>query len=172
MDMGYCGDGKMFEQFLRLFNRIKTDATQRLQAQNKAVPVKNETLNALNAGPDMTIPAEVNVPETKPEQLLLPSMEPEPVVVSKPAVERHFSMPLPSSISGEEVAMVQHAVKKTSNERFKYVEKPLTPLVKEEPKKPEDIIKYNIKPLTMQAPAEHKDAARSDVIVYGGKSQN
>ena len=68
--------------------------------------------------------------------------------------------------------MVQHAIKKTSSERFKYVDKTLKPMEKEVHKKPEDIIKYNIKPLTMQAPVEHKDTARSDVIVYGGKTRN
>ena len=162
----------MFEQFIHLFNRVKAEVTQKLPVQKKAEPVKKEPLNALPAGQDITRLAELNVPETKPEPLLLPSMEPEPVAVSKPAAERNLTMPLPSSISGEEVAMVQHAVKKTSTERFKYVEKPLRPMEKTESKKPGDIIKYKIKPLTMQSQPEHKDTARSDVIVYGGKTQN
>ncbi len=166
------GMEKMFERFMLLFNRVKTDVAQRMPIQNKTAPVKNETLNALTAGQNIDTPAEAYVPETKPETLLLPSMEPEPVIESKPAAERNLSMPLPSSISGEEVAMVQHAVKKTSTERFKYVEKPFQPMEKEEQKKPEDIIKYKIKPLNMQTPVEHKDTAHSDVIVYGGKTQN
>jgi|WetSurMetagenome_2_1015567.scaffolds.fasta_scaffold133166_2 hypothetical protein len=158
----------MFEQVIRLFSRVKTEAAYLLTVRKKAAPVRKEPLKVLPAGPDITRLAELNAPET----LLLPSMEPEPVAVSKPAADRNISMPLPSSISGEEVAMVQHAVKKTSTERFKYVEKPLRPLEKVEHKKPEDVIKYKIKPLTMQSQAEHKDATRSDVIVYGEKTRN
>ncbi len=162
----------MFERFILLFNRLKAEATQRMPIKKKAAPVKAKTVNTLTPGPDIARLAEENMPKTKPELLLLPSMEPEPVVVSKPAVERNLSMPLPSSISGEEVAMVQHAVKKTSTERFRYVEKPFQPMEKEEQKKPEDIIKYKIKPLNLQASTEHKDTAHSDVIVYGEKTHN
>ncbi|HEY3423110.1 MAG TPA: hypothetical protein VGK13_08100 [Methanocellaceae archaeon] len=155
----------MFERLLRLFNRIKPEAPQRLLLSENAAAVRTETANALPAGE--AIAAE-QAPETKPDIFLLPSMDPEPAVVSKPAIERNFSMPLPSSISGEEVAMVQHSVNRTSSERFKYVEKPLKPLEKAEQKKPEDVnvIKYKLKPLNMQAPAEHKDTTRGDVIVY------
>ena len=166
------GMEKMFEQFIRLFNRVTAEVIQKLPARKNAAPVKKEPLKVLPAGQDITRLAAMNVPETKPETLLLPSMAPEPVAASKPVVERNLSMPLPSSISGEEVAMVQHAIKKTNTEHFRYVEKPLKPLEKEEHKKPEDVIKYKIKPLTMQPQAEHKDNARSDVIVYGGKTQN
>ena len=162
----------MFERIIRLFNRVTAGAAQRLPIKKKAAPVKHEPLKALAAGPDTARLAEAHAPETKPEMLLLPSMGPEPAAAARPASERNLSMPLPSSISGEDVAMVQHAAKKTSSERFKYVDKTLKPLEKVEHKKPEDVIKYKVKPLTMQAPAEHKDAARSDVIVYGGKTRN
>jgi len=159
----------MFERFIRLFNRIKAAAAYKLPIRKKAVPVKNRMFKALAARQDI---ARERLPEMKPEMLLLPPMEPEPVVASKPAAERNLTMPLPSSISGEEVAMVQHAVKKTNSERFKYVDKTLKPVEKEAHKKPEDIIKYSIKPLNMQAPVEHKDTTRSDVIVYSGKTRN
>jgi hypothetical protein len=156
--------GKMFERFIHLFNRIKTEATHRLTIHDKNAAFQNEPLKALPAGRDII---EEQASETKPELPIKTSIEPGPTVVSKPAVERKFSMPLPSSISGEEVAMVQHSVNMVSSERFKYVEKPVKAVEKGEQKKPEDIIKYKIKPLNLQAPVEHKDTARSDVIVYG-----
>jgi hypothetical protein len=155
---------KMFERLITLFNRGKAEATKRLPIHAKSAAIKNEALKALPARQAM---AKEHAPEMTHDQFLLSPMEPEPVVVNKPAAERNFSMPLPSSISGEEVAMVQHSVNKTSTEHFKYVEKPHTPVEKAAPKKPEDVIKYKIKPLNLQAQVEHKDTARSDVIVYG-----
>ena len=155
---------KMFERLISLFNKGKAEATKRLPIHTKGMAIKNGALKALPAGQNM---AKEHAPEMDHEQFLLSPMEPEPVVVSKPAAERNFSMPLPSSISGEEVAMVQHSVNKTSSEHFKYVEKPLRPVEKAAPKKPEDVIKYKVKPLNFQAPVEHKDTARNDVIVYG-----
>jgi hypothetical protein len=168
----------MFESVIRLFKKSVTAAApQRPPVKKNATLPKKVSFTAPQRVQDKTQPEQHNKqpaqqdrPDIKPPALLLPPAEPEPVVVSKPVAERSVSMPLPSSISGEEVAMVQHAVKKTASERFTYVDKTHKPLVKEEPKKPNDIIKYNIKPLKMAA--DHNEAVRSDVIVYAGKTQN
>jgi len=184
----------MFERLIDFFNdKLKAGLPHRPKAPEDAALLKNGTLNALFARPGQDKPAEVPMIEDKPELLLPESTgpEPEPVAISepqpiisepptervqpaasKPSTERSMSMPLPSSISGEEVAMVQHAAKRTSNERFTYVDKPHKPLQKDDQKKPDDVIKYNLKPLTLPAKAENKGSGRSDVIVYGGKSGN
>lgn len=159
----------MFEHFTRLFKKSDTAAApQRPPVKKDATLPKKVSFTVPQPVQDKIRPVQQDRPEIKPPALLLPPAE--PAMESKPVAERSVSMPLPSSISGEEVAMVQHVVKKTASERFTYVDKTHKPLVKEEPKKPNDIIKYNIKPLKMTA--DHTEAARSDVIVYAGKTQN
>jgi hypothetical protein len=163
----------MFERFIRLFKKSVTAAApQRPQVKNEATLPKRVSFTKkepLTTPMRMREEVQQKKPEVRSQTLLLPPAEPEPVTTSKPVAERNVSMPLPSSISGEEVAMVRHAVKNTSSERFTYVDRTHKPMVKEEPKKQNDVIKYNAKPLKMSS--DHNESAHGDVVC-AGKAQN
>lgn len=160
--MGVCiGDWMMFEQFLQLFSRGNREA--------KAAPIKKEFAFAKNQAkktPEVimnepAIPAET---EVKPPVLLLPEAEEMPAPVAKPAPQP--SMPLPSSISAQDV-FVPHSLKKSSPERFTYVDKPHKPIQKEDHKRSEEVIKYHLKPLAPPKKIEHNDTR-----VLAGESQD
>jgi hypothetical protein len=108
--------------------------------------------------------------QDKPPVILLPS-----VTITTPPESKQAETPvsivapaIPPDIDPGQVAIVRHEAKKTSGEKFRYVDKPLKPLdgearapdvIKYEDKKSGETFKYKSAPVMPKAEGREKPAA-------------
>ncbi len=138
----------------------------------KGDPVKTPTVMSM----DRKGPAQVDMPEPRPQALLVQNTRPVPVSVSEPEMDFKPMVHLPPDVDPSEVIIVKHDAKKTDGERFKYVDKTLRPsardngnspnFIKYNDKQAADVIKYNVSPAASYPKPERPAKATNDVLKY------
>jgi len=137
----------------------------------KDEPVKTPTVVSSD---DRKGPAQVSMPEPRPQALLVENTRPVPVAVSEPMPEFNPMVPLPPDIDPSQVAIVRHDVKK-DGERFKYVDKTLKPLngsdrrpevIKYSDKHGVDVIKYQATSAAPKPKSEATSKPAGEVLKY------